>query len=595
MNSILPKTIDEFGSSDYWNNFFAQRSTTFEWYGDFFTLAEIFIQNIKKSDSVLEVGCGNSVLSADIYDKVGCATYLGIDYSQEAIEQSQHLVSPSRPNLRFELADVFTLSSDLNRLGLTNKEFNCVVDKGTFDAIDNGQANVDVNQYFGEIASTLSLFGRYILITLAQDHVVKHIADYFLDRDSQWIVSCYQVTNPEERSADSTSLPLFTFVMTKMRPSSVLPQLRLKTYGDDQPCCCIQEDLKQRLADWIKYHQISCILSQSQTKSKCGREFEIIHSKSGVVIFVCRIAFADSVTGPTSGMKHHPKAVFLVPQVDAEAYVPPEAAQPLLESMGHLKCALLAFPHPALRFISLEAAKASLSDGLVASPLAAAVRNIYRFISDEVFSEPSSILLLVWINVSRRFAGVLGQDGAKFIYYGVPPCLHKAVMEFLHVHILADDLKTLIQELYPAVHFQVELNEGCAFMCYDQPSESSEESLLEFLHAAEKSLIPQGICCILSRSTPINNTPTLDRVSQIEQNCGPSLKLLLTQDCGAASIYVIYKKKHKVSKSKFAARLHHIAQDESTVESAIPLSNKLRGVEGWLVAEYNLIFEIFSK
>lgn len=95
MASILPNKIEEFGSSDYWNNFFTKRGTTFEWlvrkqivipfwrYGDFATLVEIFVQNIKKSDSVLEVGCGNSVLSADIYDKVGCATYLGIDYRYE--------------------------------------------------------------------------------------------------------------------------------------------------------------------------------------------------------------------------------------------------------------------------------------------------------------------------------------------------------------------------------------------------------------------------------------------------------------------------------------------------------------------------------
>lgn len=80
------------------------------------------------------------------------------------------------------MADVFKLNSELDRLGLTNKDFNCVVDKGTFDAIDNGQAEVNVNRYFDEIASALSLFGRYILITLAQDHIVKHIADYFLDK-----------------------------------------------------------------------------------------------------------------------------------------------------------------------------------------------------------------------------------------------------------------------------------------------------------------------------------------------------------------------------------------------------------------------------
>lgn len=86
--------------------------------------------------------------------------------------------------------------------------------------------------------------------------------------------------------------------------------------------------------------------------------------------------------------------------------------------------------------------------------------DIYRFISDEVFSEPSSVLLLVWINVTRRLADNLGQGGAKLVYYGVPPCFHKAIMESLHVNILANDLKILIRELYRDVHYHVESNEG---------------------------------------------------------------------------------------------------------------------------------------
>ncbi|KAL5108703.1 eEF1A lysine and N-terminal methyltransferase [Taenia crassiceps] len=602
MASILPKKIEEFGSSDYWNNFFTKRSTTFEWYGDFSTLVEILVQNIKKSDSVLEVGCGNSVLSADIYDKVGCATYLGIDYSKKAIEQSKKLITPSRSSLRFEVADVFNLNSELDRLGLMNNHFNCVVDKGTFDAIDNGQTEVNVNHYFDEIASALALFGRYILITLAQDHVVKHIVDYFLDKDSQWIVSCYQVTNPEERPTDHISLPLFTFVMTKMKPAPVLPQLRLKALSDDQPCRPIQEGLKQRLVDWIKYLQISCILSQSRIKSKRDREFEIVHAKSGLAMFVCRLVVADKARDSTSCEKYHPKAVFLVPQADAEDYVPAEAAQRLLESMGRITCALLAFPHPALRFASLKVAKSSLSDGLVVSPLAATVRNlpiysttdgyskmhvvkevgtyaviteaakkrrlqnrilvqcldadIYRFISDEAFSEPSSILLLAWINVTRRLADTLGQGGAKLVYYGVPPCFHKAVMESLHD----------------------ESDEGYAFMCYDPIDDQSEESLPDFLQAAEKYLISQGICCVLSRSTAVNNTLPHDRISQIEQICGPSLKVLLKQECGAAGIYVIFKKKHKVPKAKLAARLSHIALGASAMEGSISSNNKLHNM-----------------
>ena len=85
--------------------------------------------------------------------------------------------------MQFEIADAFNLQFELDRLGLSDKIFNCVIDKGTLDAIDSvrNQDEAKINRYFDQITSALSLFGRYILVTLAQDHIVKHVANYFLD------------------------------------------------------------------------------------------------------------------------------------------------------------------------------------------------------------------------------------------------------------------------------------------------------------------------------------------------------------------------------------------------------------------------------
>ena len=85
---------------------------------------------------------------------------------------------------------------------------------------------------------------------------------------------------------------------------------------------------------------------------------------------------ADKAKDPSSGA--HPKAVLLVPQLEAtaETYNTPDGVQCLLEGMGRIPCALLAFTHPGIRFTSLEVAKSSLSDGLIASPLASAVRSV---------------------------------------------------------------------------------------------------------------------------------------------------------------------------------------------------------------------------
>ncbi|KAM7536185.1 hypothetical protein Aperf_G00000102185 [Anoplocephala perfoliata] len=604
MTSILPKKIEDFGSSDYWNEFFTKRDTSFEWYGDFATLVEILIQNIRKTDSILEVGCGNSTLSAEIYDKVGCASYLGIDYSRKAIEQSQKLAVSSRPNLRFELVDVFRLHSELDRLEFPTKEFNCIIDKGTLDAIDNGRLEeAQINQYFEEINSAMSLFGRYIIVTLAQDHIIRHISNYFLKEGSPWIVSCIQVTNPERGDAEgaSFSMPLFAFVMTKMKASPVLPQLRLKAVGEDQlsrPDQEVKAVIKQRLIDWIKYLQTSCVLDQSRVKTKDDREFEIVHSEIGVTMFTCRIVVASSL----GNRKPQPKGILLVPRAQAAFYATPEGAQQALVSMGRLTCAVLAFPHPALRFISLEVAKSQLSDGLCASPLASAVRNapiystsdsylqmreikanppyalitealkkrkppprllvrtldpgnVYRFISTETFSEASSILLITWITLTRRLADTLGHLGAKFIHFGVPPCLHKAIMNHLYLNVEDENLKNLVKEINPDTKFHESPSEECALMCCDPASGIvAAESLSSFIRSAEEHLLPQCIGCVFQRSKTLS--PNLE--VQIEEECGSSLQLLLRQDFEDATVYVIYKKKPKLSKAKFAARVRQI-------------------------------------
>lgn len=79
------------------------------------------------------------------------------------------------------------------------------------------------------------------------------------------------MTSPERRDTDgnSVSMPLFAFVMTKMKASPSLPQLRLKAVGEDQPSRHDKEDtvaMKQRLIDWTKYLQTSCVLDQSRIK-----------------------------------------------------------------------------------------------------------------------------------------------------------------------------------------------------------------------------------------------------------------------------------------------------------------------------------------
>lgn len=79
--SLLPKNHQEFRQKEYWDNFFLKRGKkAFEWYGEYGELCGILHKYIKPTDHVLHIGCGNSTLSADLYD-VGYKTQKNIGKS----------------------------------------------------------------------------------------------------------------------------------------------------------------------------------------------------------------------------------------------------------------------------------------------------------------------------------------------------------------------------------------------------------------------------------------------------------------------------------------------------------------------------------
>ena len=86
--------------------------------------------------------------------------------------------------------------------------------------------------------------------------------------------------------------------------------------------------------------------------------------------------------------------------------------------------------------------------------------DIYRFISDEIFSEPASILLLTWITIARLMNDSMGRKTGNFVYLGVPPCFHKSLMRNLRVGIQEEELNGLLKELSGDVEFEKETKEG---------------------------------------------------------------------------------------------------------------------------------------
>lgn len=92
MNKILPKKYDEFLEKGYWDKFFNKLKKNsdleyFEWYGEYKDFASILQSHISKTDTILNIGCGKSLLSEQMYD-TGYESIVNIDFSEKVVEGS---------------------------------------------------------------------------------------------------------------------------------------------------------------------------------------------------------------------------------------------------------------------------------------------------------------------------------------------------------------------------------------------------------------------------------------------------------------------------------------------------------------------------
>ena len=78
-------------------------------YGEYEELCGIVHKYIKKQDKVLVIGCGNSKLSADIYD-VGYNNIVNIDISDVVVRQMSQMHSKERPDMKFLKMDMLNVS-----------------------------------------------------------------------------------------------------------------------------------------------------------------------------------------------------------------------------------------------------------------------------------------------------------------------------------------------------------------------------------------------------------------------------------------------------------------------------------------------------
>jgi spermidine synthase len=167
---------------------------------------------IKPQDDVLITGCGNSTLGRDLHD-IGYKKIINIDISQVVIRQMLSQSAKERPDLKYVQMDALDMS-------FANDSFSAILDKGTLDALmsdDRPETVEKIQRYFSEIQRVAKLAGRYVCVSLLQEHILKALLDYF--PANNWMLRVVRCFEAEAKATENgeNSMPVFLVVCTKFK------------------------------------------------------------------------------------------------------------------------------------------------------------------------------------------------------------------------------------------------------------------------------------------------------------------------------------------------------------------------------------------
>ncbi|KAF5758781.1 putative endothelin-converting enzyme 1 [Helianthus annuus] len=130
--TVGPASVLAYLDPNYWNERFTSEDH-YEWLKDYSHFRHLIHQHIKPDSSVLELGCGNSQLSDELYND-GITNITCIDLSSVAVEKMQkRFFSKGYKGVK-------VLEGNMLNLSFADESFDVVIEKGTMDVlfVDSG-------------------------------------------------------------------------------------------------------------------------------------------------------------------------------------------------------------------------------------------------------------------------------------------------------------------------------------------------------------------------------------------------------------------------------------------------------------------------
>ncbi|CAM9239499.1 unnamed protein product [Ectocarpus sp. 4 AP-2014] len=168
----LPASNLVYKAKEYWDSRFSEEKS-YDWLASYADIAEYLHEAVPKDARVLVVGCGNSGLSADMYDDgYRRVDMLSTDFSAVVIDKMRAKHLAARPGLRWEKMDMLALAAE-------DASFDAVVDKAAMDAlmVDKGdpwnpdQATIEQSHRMcAEVSRVLVSGGVFVQLSFEQVH-----------------------------------------------------------------------------------------------------------------------------------------------------------------------------------------------------------------------------------------------------------------------------------------------------------------------------------------------------------------------------------------------------------------------------------------
>eukprot|EP00968_Pinguiococcus_pyrenoidosus_P005482 scaffold357_cov239-Pinguiococcus_pyrenoidosus.AAC.9 len=174
---------------------------------------------------ILVLGCGNSTLSADLYD-AGLRNITSLDFSEVVVQKLRAEHAAKRPEMRWDCMDMTALSYE-------DASFDVVLDKAAMDAIMVDEGDVwdprdevkdKAHAMCSHVSRVLRPGGLYLQISFMQPHFRRW---YLLSREREeasqkesWSETYgWSVADEEIQVDDGGSLGNFLYLCRKMGDS----------------------------------------------------------------------------------------------------------------------------------------------------------------------------------------------------------------------------------------------------------------------------------------------------------------------------------------------------------------------------------------